>query len=1131
MKTKLLSLALCLVASLSFSQATDEIFPIGLDVNDQQRDAVTRYDLLATDADIVSMDARVDSIEAAQPSYLVNATVTAGANIALTKTAPNLLTIAATGVVTAEADTLETVANRGNVSTVDIFAPRFHGLLNNNEASEVYLSDSGSLQDWGKILTDHITDGTILNADIAAGAAIDDSKLATIDDAGKVSDSALSANVSLLGQTIESAEITNGTIASIDIEDLTIVNGDISASAGIVDTKLATISTAGKVSDSALSANVSLLGQTISSSEIVDETIVSADIFNGTIASIDIADGTIVNADVSASAAIVDTKLATIATAGKVSDSALSANIPRLDAASQTFAGNMDIGGFVNISNGLQVFASIAADGDISAAADFFGSSAYLAGALTQQGSMISINSNYANVGPYGFNIGDSSANNHFFLYDENYGLWTAGYIDGPGLESFRAYNITADGTFYGSAAGLTGVPDAALSANVSLLGQTIESAEITNETIVSADIFNGTVASIDIADNSVATGDILDLTILNTDISASAAIVDTKLATISTAGKVSDSALSSNVALRNNANNFSVEQVMNSARMTNSIRHINTAGTLLDLNLNNFVNSNADQIIRVGRETITGTGALQTIFYVGDNSSSNLVGINHKTGLLYSGPMAPTAFSSGYSLSMAQTAASQTCYAQWDTVSGSPMYAGSIGVANNQFTGTAAGDGFWLVPSGNEIFLGDNSAGTAIVRVDGAVDGVGINKAAASGYDLDTNGIARIGGELRINGATATINHDQTAGTTGLTIYSGSSAAQLQYTGFDTLYLSQPYFQAGFEGGFQIEDGPGFTQRIDWDGGTNKWQLVYEDGGDQYSGLDMGQLFADSAHIGAHSAPSGGAEFQVTGNAYVTHSLGVGANAGTHGFIAYIPSQNLQTGQFFYEGIDSENKTANDVEITRKIYPDGGGGSNEGSLLRIFNDTEPGSVDDVVGLEIKAQFPTGDAIAYHNADAGFGNYLFRVGPYGEVISQTGFTGPGSTLTNLPSWSPIVTKYTISETALTAAATTQLITVTSLASNQKILGVTVKHSTLFSGPGITDVKIQVGDSAGALNEYTSPFDIDTAVSGTAKQDTNLYKSTTHSGSTVQAEFNSSGANVNAMTAGSVDIWITTVYLP
>ena len=54
-----------------------------------------------------------------------------------------------------------------------------------------------------------INDGTIVNADINASAAIADTKLATIATAGKVADTALSANVTKLGQTIDAVEIAN----------------------------------------------------------------------------------------------------------------------------------------------------------------------------------------------------------------------------------------------------------------------------------------------------------------------------------------------------------------------------------------------------------------------------------------------------------------------------------------------------------------------------------------------------------------------------------------------------------------------------------------------------------------------------------------------------------------------------------------------------------------------------------------------------------------------------------------------------------------------------------------------------------------------------------------------------------
>ena len=85
---------------------------------------------------------------------------------------------------------------------------------------------------------------------------------------GIVPDARLSGNVSLLGASVDSAEIADGSI----------VNADISTSATIADTKLATIATAGKVADSALSANVSTLGASIDSAEIADGTVTTNDL-------------------------------------------------------------------------------------------------------------------------------------------------------------------------------------------------------------------------------------------------------------------------------------------------------------------------------------------------------------------------------------------------------------------------------------------------------------------------------------------------------------------------------------------------------------------------------------------------------------------------------------------------------------------------------------------------------------------------------------------------------------------------------------------------------------------------------------------------------------------------------------
>ena len=179
--------------------------------------------------------------------------------------------------------------------------------------------------DSGTVTSTMIADSTIVNADINASAAIALSKLAT------------------------GALPTAITIASANIVDGTIVNADINASAAIVDTKLATIATAGKVSNSATTATAANTASAIvardasgnfTAATITATTFVGALTGNastvttnanltGDITSVGnataIASGVIVNADINASAAIADTKLATIATAGKVSNSATTA--------------------------------------------------------------------------------------------------------------------------------------------------------------------------------------------------------------------------------------------------------------------------------------------------------------------------------------------------------------------------------------------------------------------------------------------------------------------------------------------------------------------------------------------------------------------------------------------------------------------------------------------------------------------------------------------------------------------------------------------------------------------------------------------------------------------------------------
>lgn len=133
---------------------------------------------------------------------------------------------------------------------------------------------------------------------------------------------------------------------------------------------------------------------------------------------------------------------------------------------------------------------------------------------------------------------------------------------------------------------------------------------------------------------------------------------------------------------------------------------------------------------------------------------------------------------------------------------------------------------------------------------------------------------------------------------------------------------------------------------------------------------------------------------------------------------------------------------------------------------------------------------------------------------------------PSGTGTNVPT----CTKYTVPYTSVQTAATTNSVTLFTLPAQGKITGLTIKHSTAFAGTSITAVTASVGKS-GSTSAYAAAFNILQAVSSTAFQDDGGHFSADFASHAVTATFTSTGANLSALTAGSVDIWACTVTLP
>jgi hypothetical protein len=119
-------------------------------------------------------------------------------------------------------------------------------------------------------------------------------------------------------------------------------------------------------------------------------------------------------------------------------------------------------------------------------------------------------------------------------------------------------------------------------------------------------------------------------------------------------------------------------------------------------------------------------------------------------------------------------------------------------------------------------------------------------------------------------------------------------------------------------------------------------------------------------------------------------------------------------------------------------------------------------------------------------------------------------------------------KHTVAYSDVNAAANTNSFTLKTLAENEAITGLRIKHSAPFAGGATTSVTVSIGKT-GDMTAYSPAFNVFQAASSTAQlYDSGLY-SADAAAHDVTAYFTSSHP-LNTLTSGSVDFHICTVRL-
>jgi hypothetical protein len=456
-----------------------------------------------------------------------------------------------------------------------------------------------STGDTGTVTSTMILDGTILNADINASAAIVDTKLATIATAGKVSNSATTATSALGASTIVARDASNNFSAGTITANLTGTASNVTTNANLTGhiTSVGNAAVLGSFTSAQLAA--ALTNETGSGAAVFATSPTLVTPLLGTPTSGNLANCTFptLNQSTTGNAATATT-LATARTINGVSfNGSANIDVPDLRAANSTVlidgTGVTSAVNYVSLTNaaatGTVVLSTAGTDVNIPLRVTTKGAGSL---ELSTSGGPVLLRPGTSNLRLYD----DTNAFYHNFV---------TGTMVGNRTLTFPDANVTLVGGTMVASGGALGTPSSGTLTNCTFptLNQSTTGNAATATNLSSVRTFaltgdvTGSVSSNLSAGASIA-ATIAAGVIVNADINASAAIVDTKLATIATAGKVSNSATTatstntaSAIVARDGSGNFSAGTITaaltgtasGNARLVQGTAVSTTSGTSVD--------------------------------------------------------------------------------------------------------------------------------------------------------------------------------------------------------------------------------------------------------------------------------------------------------------------------------------------------------------------------------------------------------------------------------------------------------------------------------------------------------------------------------------------------------------------